>query len=57
MTVGPKELAQGRTLLDLGRTTAQGGQRACAAAYGAVWTTTHTYALSAPVLTVRAGAG
>ncbi|WP_181140795.1 GNAT family N-acetyltransferase [Streptomyces sp. Ru62] len=34
---------EGRTLLDLGRTTAADGQRAYKAAYGALWTTTHTY--------------
>ncbi|MGW2034698.1 GNAT family N-acetyltransferase [Streptomyces sp. NPDC001811] len=40
----------GCTLLDLGRTTAEDGQRAYKAAYGAVWTTIHTYALSGPAL-------
>ncbi|MFI0813509.1 GNAT family N-acetyltransferase [Streptomyces echinatus] len=38
---------EGYTTLDLGRTTAEDGQRSYKAAYGAVWTTTHTYA--APV--------
>ncbi|MFF4442612.1 GNAT family N-acetyltransferase [Streptomyces sp. NPDC001621] len=35
--------AHGCTALDLGRTTADPGQRAYKAAYGAAWTTTHTF--------------
>ncbi|MEU4112864.1 GNAT family N-acetyltransferase [Streptomyces sp. NPDC027717] len=35
---------EGCTSLDLGRTTAEDGQRSYKSAYGAVWTTTHTYA-------------
>ncbi|MFF9158584.1 GNAT family N-acetyltransferase [Streptomyces sp. NPDC014846] len=41
--------ADGCTALDLGRTTADPGQRAYKAAYGAVWTTTHTFTLPHPV--------
>ncbi|WP_256339321.1 GNAT family N-acetyltransferase [Streptomyces sp. 5112.2] len=33
----------GCTALDLGRTTTDPGQRAYKAAYGAIWTTTHTF--------------
>jgi len=34
---------EGYTTLDLGRTTGEDGQRSYKAAYGAAWTTTHTY--------------
>ncbi|MFJ5951428.1 GNAT family N-acetyltransferase [Streptomyces noursei] len=42
---------EGYTTLDLGRTTAEDGQRSYKAAHGAVWTTNHTY--TAPLMSDR----